>query len=221
MQLTQVAHQDLLLWSLFLQQFQGWLPILDTEQQKKAHMEVYTDASANPNLGWGIYVPSHGYWSYRRWDQQFFDQYHPSIDFLEMYTILIFIDIKAKDLQNYHLHFFCDNQPTVDALTNKSSASTQLMTIIRTITLICLHNIIHFNISPIRGKSNIHANLLSWIKLDKFMQQVEDCTDLEYLKPQGWAWPLSINMLRNWVAWLTDQQCTECMTEHGNCSTGF
>ena len=30
-QLMQVAHQDLLLWSLFLQQFQGWLPILDTK----------------------------------------------------------------------------------------------------------------------------------------------------------------------------------------------
>ena len=148
-------------------------------------MEVYTDASANPNLGWGIYVPSHGYWSYRRWDPQFFDQYHPSIDFLEMYAILIFIDIKANDLQNYHLHFFCDNQPTVDTLTNKSSASTQLMTIIRIITLICLHNNIHFNISHVSGKSNTHADLLSHIKLDKFMQQVEDYVALEHLKPQG------------------------------------
>ena len=49
----------------------------------------------------------------------FFKQYEPSIDFLEMYAILIFLDIKAKDLQNFHLQFFCDNQPMVDTLTNK------------------------------------------------------------------------------------------------------
>ena len=168
-QLDQIVHQDLLLWSSFLCQFKVWLPILDHQQCKKASMSVFTDASANPKLGWGIYIPSHGYWSYGRWDQQFFKQYQPSIDFLEMYAILIFLDIKAKNLQNYHLHFFCDNQPTVDALTNKSSASVQLMTVIRIITLICLHSNICFNISYIRGKSNVHANLLSQIKLDKFM----------------------------------------------------
>ena len=148
-------------------------------------MEVYTYVSANPDLGWGIYVQSHGYWSYRRWDKQLFKQYEPSIDFLEMYAILIFLDIKAKDLQNFHLQFFCDNQPMVDALTNKSSTSIQLMTIIRIITLLCLHNNICFNITHVRGKSNVHVDLLSCIKLDKFMQEVKNCRDLEYLKPQG------------------------------------
>ena len=220
-QLDQTAHQDVLLWSSFLQQFKGWLPILDFQKYKKASISVFMDASINPKLGWGIYVPPHRCWSHGRWDQQFFQQYQPLIDFLEMYATLIFLDIKAKDLQNYHLHFFCDNQPTVDALTNKSSSSVQLMTIIRIITLLCLQNNIHFNISHVKGKSNVHADLLSCIKIDKFMQQVEECEDLQYLKPQGQAWPLCINTLRNWPAWLTDQQLMESMTELGKCSTGF
>ena len=111
--------------------------------------------------------------------------------------------------------------PPVDALTSKSSPSRQLMTIIRIIMLICLHHNIHFTISHVKGKFNMHADLLSRIKLDKFMQQVEDYEDLQYLKPQGQAWSLSINMLRCWPAWLTNQQPTMSMTEHGTCSTGF
>ena len=50
--------KDLQLWAAFLAQFQGWLPILDQQQWWKATMVIYTDTSANPKLGWGVYVPS-------------------------------------------------------------------------------------------------------------------------------------------------------------------
>ena len=175
-------------------------------------MTIYTDAFANPNLGWGIYITEQGLWSYGRWDPQFFRQYQLSIGFLEMYVMLIFLDVKRHQLENHHLQFFSDNQPTVDALTSKSSPSKQLMTIIWIITSICLHHNIHFTILHTRGKANIQANLLCRIKLNKFMQQVEDFKALQYLKPQGQAWPLSVNTLRSWPAWLTDQQPMESTT---------
>ena len=162
------------IWDQVLRNFKGWLPIPDLNQWKQASMVIYTDTSANPNLGWGIYVPSHKWWLYGRWDPVFFMEYHLSIDFLKMYVILIFLDSKGKEIENHHLQFFSDNQPTVDALTSKSSPSSQLMTIIRIIALICLHHNIHFTILHVKGKFNTHADLLSRIKLDKFMQQVED-----------------------------------------------
>ena len=181
-------------------------------------MTIFTNASANPKLGWGIYIPATGIWSYGRWDPQFFQDYQPSIDFLEIYVILIFLDIKRHSIENHHLQFYSNNQPTVDALTNPSK---QLMTIIRIITLICLHHNICFTISHIRGKANIHADLLSRIKLDKFMQQVEDSEALQYFKLQGQAWPLSVNMLKHWLAWLTDQQCIKSTIKLGNSLTDF
>ena len=95
------------------------------------------------------------------------------------------------------------------------------MTIIRIITLICLNFNIHFKISHIKGKDNIFADHLSCLKLEKFMQQVEESKDLVYLKPQGQAWLLSINMLKHWPKWLTTQWHMESMIEHGSCSTGF
>ena len=83
-----------------------------------------------------------------------------------MYAILIFLDIKWHNLKNHQLQFFSDNQPTVHTLTSKSSSSKQLMTIIRIIMLICLHHNIYFIILHVRGKANIHTDLLSRIKLD-------------------------------------------------------
>ena len=171
----------------------------------KASMTVFTNVSANPQLGWGIYVPEKGWWSYGKWDPVFFKCYQPSTDFLEMYTILIFIDIKKHQLENCYIQFFSDNQPTVDTLTNRTSSSMQLMKIIRIITLICLNFNICFKISHIKGKDNIFADHLSCLKLDKFMQQVKESEDFMYLKPQGQAWPLSINTLKHWPKWLTTQ----------------
>ena len=180
-----VITQDLLLWASFMHGFKGWLLILDSQQRRKASMTVFTDASAKSELGWGIYVPQKGWSSYGKWDPVFFKCYQPSIDLLEMYTILIIIDIKKHQLENCYIQFFSDNQPTVDALTNRTSSSTQLMTIIRIITLICLYFNIHFKISHIKGKDNIFADHLSHLKLYKFMQQVKESEDLVYLKPQG------------------------------------
>ena len=67
-QLDDIVQQDLQLWSTFLNHFKGWLLILDTDQRKKASMTIFTGASANPKLGWGIYVPETGIWSYGRWN---------------------------------------------------------------------------------------------------------------------------------------------------------
>ena len=80
----EVITQDLLLWASFMYDFKGWLPVLDSQQRSKASMTVFTNASANPQLGWGIYVPGKSWWSYGKWDPAFFKCYQPSIDFLEM-----------------------------------------------------------------------------------------------------------------------------------------
>ena len=102
----EVITQDLLLWAYFMHDFKGWLPILDSQQRSKASMTVFTNASANPQLGWGICIPGKGWWSYGKWDPAFFKCYQPSIDFLKMYTILIFINIKKHQLENCYIQFF-------------------------------------------------------------------------------------------------------------------
>ena len=181
----------------FLKSCKGWLLIVDNQQRKKQTLSVFTDASANPNLGWGVYTSIMGWWSYGQWDSLFFEQFNPSIDFLEMYTILIFLDNKCDQLANYNLQFYSDNMPTVETLSCRTSRSKQLMIIIQAITLICLHHNIKFTISHIKGKFNIHADKLSHLQLQDFKSAVNNVDQLDYWNPQGWVWPLSISMLNN------------------------
>lgn len=154
------VKSNLQLWHVFLSNFKDWLPILDKQQRAKAGITVFTDASANPKLGWGIYVPKTGCRSYGQWNVQYIIQNSPSIDFLEIYAILVFLDMKGPELLDTFLFFKSDNMPTVDTLTNKSSKSKELMIIIRAITLICITHTISFKITHVPGYLNSYADHL-------------------------------------------------------------
>ena len=145
-------------------------------------MVIYLDACVNPNLGWSVFIPRNGWWFYGQWDAQYITETNPSIDFLEMFVILVCLDMKGAELSNSIIHCKSDNQPTVDTLTNKTSKSPHLMQLIRSIVLICLQYTIRFTILHVSGHLNIHANHLSCLQLHKFLSCIEDIDDLEYWK---------------------------------------
>ena len=47
------------------------------------------DASANPDLGWGAWYDQE--WMCQKWDKDFLDQNKPSIDFLELYAVVVVV----------------------------------------------------------------------------------------------------------------------------------
>ena len=51
---------DLRMWKAFLLQFRGWQPIICNQQRAKGVVELYADASGNPTLDWGAFLPSKG-----------------------------------------------------------------------------------------------------------------------------------------------------------------
>ena len=168
-------------------------------------MEVFTDASAKSTLGWGIFMPSKNWWSYGQWQKDYIEVMQPSIDFLEMYAVLIFLVTQQKQLANHKIHFRLDNMLTIEALSNLSSCSPHLILLIRVIALTCLLNNIRFTISHIKGKFNTEADNLFCLKLDHFLQQVPNVKELQYLNPQGPVWPLSSNMLETYYMQLTEK----------------
>ena len=58
--ITEEVLADINMWFQFLKSCKGWLPILDNQQCTKQTISVFTNASANPNLGWGVYMPIMG-----------------------------------------------------------------------------------------------------------------------------------------------------------------
>ena len=133
-----------------------------------------------------------------------------------MYAILIFLDMKGADLRDSIIHFKSDNQPTVDTLTNETSKSPHLMTIIRVIVLIYLNYNIRFTISHVTGHANVHADHLTWLQLPKFLNCIEDIKSLQFWKLWAWVCPLSSNTLPILFKLLTDPICTMCMTGSGS-----
>ena len=116
--LQSAVLSDLRMWKVFLQCFRGWAPIIHHKQLHLQAVELFADAAGNQNLGWGAWLPHKGYWMYGAWEQQFFEQFNPSIDFLELYAVLAAVITWAPTLVDKAVIFRSDNTPTVFALKN-------------------------------------------------------------------------------------------------------
>ena len=103
------------------------MPITDTKQLHASAVELFTDAAWNAKLDWGAWLPHLGLWMYGQWEEEFFQKFQPSIDFLELYALLAGIFMWAPHLMDRSILFQSDNTPTVFALRNKSSDSPQML----------------------------------------------------------------------------------------------
>ena len=62
-----------------------------------------------------------------QWALEFFENFNPSIDFLELYALLARVVTWVPHLTNHTILFHSNNTPTVHTLINKSSDSHQMM----------------------------------------------------------------------------------------------
>ena len=77
-------RKDFQMWIVFLQEFGGCTPILTDIQPT---VQICMDATANPDLVWGAWYDQE--WMCQKWDKDFLDQEQPSIDFLELYAVVV------------------------------------------------------------------------------------------------------------------------------------
>ena len=143
-------------------------PIISNEEHSRMAIEIFMDVSGNPSLEWGVFFPFKGLWMYQQWDKDWFQQYSPSIDFLELYVLLAGLVTWVPHLSDKTVVFRSDNTPTVHTLLNKSSVSQQMLTLLRYFTLFCMIHNICIKALHISGKKNILCDLLSHLKLQEF-----------------------------------------------------
>ena len=135
------------MWKVFLAKFWGWMPIMDTKVLHALAIEVFTDAADNTKLGWGAWLPHLGFQMYGQWEEDFFQKFQLSIDFLELYAHLATIIIWAPHPTDCAILFQLDNTPTVFVLRNKFSDSNQMPFLLHFLTLFCMTHNITFSIS--------------------------------------------------------------------------
>ena len=188
---------DLRMWCIFIQTFRGWQQIISSEIKEAAALELYADTSGNPQLGWGAYLPTQGLWMFQQWDTQWFQEFQPSIDFLELYALLAGLVTWAQHFIDKTIIFRSDNTPTVYALTNKSSSSRQMLKLLRYLTFFCMINNITIKALHISGKKNIICDLLSRLKLQAFHNTKPGNTKESPLPPDTRISPISEFMQKN------------------------
>ena len=151
----------------------------------------------NPSLGWGAFLPSSGLWMYQQWKFQWFHQFNPSIDFLELYALLAGLVIWVPHFIDRTLIFWSDNTPTVHALISKSSHSSQMLRLLCYLTFFCMVNNIHIKALYISGKKNVTCDLLSRLKLQAFHSIKPEHTSKLPSCLDDWISPISAFMQRN------------------------
>ena len=115
------------MWKSFLLHFKGWQLIISNQDRAKSTIEIYADASGNLSLGWGAFIPAKGLLMFQQWDKEWFQQFNPSIEFLELYALLAGVITWVPHLSDKTVIFRSDNTPTLHALINKSSNSKQML----------------------------------------------------------------------------------------------
>lgn len=187
-------RQDCLVWRTFLSlTARVQRPFVDfTEELTADELNWYTDSSKNNQLGFGCYFS--GRYAYGRWEdseENFINKYNPSINFLELYGIVVSVELWCKHIKNKRVVIFSDNLSAVHMVNNSSSKCSSCMKLIRILTLTCLRHNTRVFLRHVEGKFNTLSDSLSRMDLKRFFRFAPPGTELrqqEKLPPS--VWPL-------------------------------
>ena len=157
------ARQDIDWWLQFLPTWNGKQKILDPFITLCPDINLYTDASGC--LGFGIYF--NGHWISQRWPPGY-ETY--SIQWKELFPIYVTCVIWQRQFSGKRLLFHCDNKAVVNIWSADSTRSPVIMSLIRKLFYIAAKNEFTVNVQHIPGTSNLLADSLSRLQVQKFLQ---------------------------------------------------
>ena len=188
--LTKELRKDLAMWKYFLTDFTGFTPIIAARRTAR----LFTDASGNPDLGWGAWLDNE--WCFAKWCTARNFVFEPSIDFLEFFAVLVAIWVWRRKLTNTKLFLFCDNQPVVAILSSFTSHSPDIMLLLRYLVLILAHHNILVQPVYLRSATNNRADALSRLQVDRFFA-LHKSAESKPLELPGFLNPLCHSTLNN------------------------
>ena len=92
-----------------------------------------------------------------------------NITFLELYPIIIALELWGHLWKNHSVVFYTDNEALSSIINKQTTRITSVM--FRTLVLLCLRLNIEFKARHISGKLNYKADALSRLQVERFKQQ--------------------------------------------------
>ena len=126
---------DCEMWELFLTDISVVVrPFIDLQEEVTAEvLNFYSDASANPEYGYGAIFDKT--WLFGKWEKNFIVDNDPSIEFLELFALCAAILTWEDRLVAMRIIVFCGNISVVHMMNNLSLSCAQCMKLIRILTL--------------------------------------------------------------------------------------
>ena len=124
-------------------------------------LKLFTDSSG---LGYAACFVDQ--WFFGEWSSQWWKDQHIMI--LELYPIVLALEVWGELLQNKRIMIMTDNQALVPVINKQTSKDPTAMILVRRLVLSCLKNNILFKAEHVPGVLNGPADALSRLKIDTF-----------------------------------------------------
>lgn len=158
---------DVLMLLEFLDKFNGHFYFPDRLWYSSQTLELFTDASGNPELGCGAFFQGH--WAQLSWPKSI--SYSPLIRnmaYLEMVPVLLAFYLWGHLLKNTRILLHIDNLAVVSILSKCSSKDKNIMKLVRKFVLIAMLHNIQFKPIYICSFINEIYDSLSRFQMDRF-----------------------------------------------------
>ncbi len=195
--LTKEARADMYLWSTVMESepyCKSFIEALDTPAQDVAW---YTDASGNPNLGFGCFL--NGAWMWGQCPVGIVNQFTTSSCLLELFAVTLSIVKWAQNFPNKRILIHCDNRAAVACLNNGTSWCHKCLHLLRIVAAVSIHFNMHFKAVYIATEDNGVADSLSRLQFSRFFQLVPSAQSQPEEPPPS-LWPLSTKMRSSWLS---------------------
>ena len=170
----------------FKQDCRLWLKFLEESEMTKANSNglyrpfidllgsidsvdigFYTDSSANPKLGFGgVIGPDE--WVYGQWKYDFIHLVKLSIEYLELYAVLIGIYLWVEQVQNTRFIIHCNNMSVVGMINKTTSGCQHCMHLPQLLVLKSLQFNFRLYATQVSSQENVLSDSLSCLQLKRF-----------------------------------------------------
>ena len=154
---------DLEMWKTFVESFNGKSMFLQDRFLTSDVLSLYTDTAAS--FGYGAIYSS--YWFYGAFPPQCRNY---NITLLELYPIVLAINVWGHLWKNHCVRFYTDNLALVYILNQKTSKDKKIMKLVRCLVLACMNHNVMFQASHISGCKNVLADSLSRLQVKEFQR---------------------------------------------------
>lgn len=166
--LTASCREDLRMWQLFLQQWNGVCLFHDVHVTAAPDLQLYTDAAST--LGYGGYF--RGHWFSEVWplDLPKCKDVELSMAYRELYPIVVAAMLWGEQWSNRRILFFCDNSATVTIIKKGRSPVSSIMNLMRHLTWLAAKHNFYVTAEHVPGTHNVLADALSRLQVTKFLK---------------------------------------------------